>query len=130
MRALSLAAALLATFTTSVLAQSELNCTEGLYIIVARGTGEAEGTGLFGNIANEIASRVGHNSYVDALEYPASAIDPAYNTSEVDGVRDMRTVMTEYHEQCPKAKFAILGYSQVRNFPLSFHSHPSNEQNI
>ncbi|KAI5462855.1 cutinase-domain-containing protein [Mariannaea sp. PMI_226] len=111
MRTSTLALALVATAGSSVLAQSSSNCTEGLYIIVARGTGEAEGTGKFGNISQAIASRIGH-SFVEAVDYPASFTDPPYDDSEVDGVKDMREVILDYHKDCPKAKFAVLGYSQ------------------
>ncbi|KAH6880091.1 Alpha/Beta hydrolase protein [Thelonectria olida] len=102
--------ALLAAVTDNVLAETT-NCTEGLYIVVARGTGEAEGTGAFGNISQSIASKI-DGSIIEPLDYPATFSDPSYSDSEKDGVKEMQDVILDYHKACPKAKFAVLGYSQ------------------
>lgn len=90
---------------------SSSNCTSGLYIVVARGTGERNGTGAFGTIADDIAEKV-DGSFIEALDYPATFTDPLYTESEKDGVQEMQDVINNYHEACPKAKFAVLGYSQ------------------
>ncbi|KAH7131467.1 cutinase-domain-containing protein [Dactylonectria estremocensis] len=87
------------------------NCTSGLYIVVARGTGEESGTGAFGTVADDIAAKV-DDSVVEALDYPATYTDPLYTESEKDGVQEMQDTILDYHEACPDAKFAVLGYSQ------------------
>ncbi|KAF7551832.1 hypothetical protein G7Z17_g4765 [Cylindrodendrum hubeiense] len=108
MRPSTLPAALLAA---GALAETKTTCASGLYIVVARGTGESSGTGAFGTIADDIADRV-DGSIIEALDYPATFTDPLYNESEKDGVEEMQDVILDYHKACPNAKFAVLGYSQ------------------
>lgn len=110
MRPSALPIALLAA--GAVAETSSSNCTSGLYIVVARGTGERNGTGAFGTIADDIAAKV-DDSIIEALDYPATFSDPLYTESEKDGVQEMQDIILNYHEACPKAKFAVLGYSQV-----------------
>lgn len=81
-------------------------------MIVARGTGEAEGTGATGELADEIAKQI-EGSKIEPLDYPATFTDPDYDDSEKDGVKEMTDLITEYHSACPDNKMAVLGYSQV-----------------
>ncbi|KAH7127597.1 cutinase-domain-containing protein [Dactylonectria macrodidyma] len=110
MRPSALPVALLAAGAGTAVAASS-NCTSGLYIVVARGTGEDQGTGAFGTIADDIAAKV-DDSVIEALDYPATLSDPLYTESEKDGVQEMHDTILDYHEACPDAKFAVLGYSQ------------------
>ena len=87
-------------------------CAKGLYMIVARGTGEEQGTGVTGILAKEIADKI-DDSKVEALDYPATFTDPDYPVSEKDGVEAMSELITSYHKDCPNGKIAVLGYSQV-----------------
>ncbi|KAF4976368.1 hypothetical protein FZEAL_6944 [Fusarium zealandicum] len=102
-----------ALFAASALAQNskDVKCADGLYMVVARGTGEDKGTGITGEIAKDVADRV-KGSIVNPLDYPATFQDPDYQDSETDGVRIMTDVLTNYHRSCPDGKIAVLGYSQ------------------
>lgn len=95
-----------------VAAQNATTCHDGLYIIVARGTNEDPGTGLFGDIADELASRV-PGSEVLGLDYPASLTDPLYIRSVSEGGEAMREAVEGYHDECPDGQIVVLGYSQV-----------------
>ncbi|KAK7429334.1 hypothetical protein QQZ08_004146 [Neonectria magnoliae] len=93
-------------------ALAQKNCADGLYMIVARGTGESKGSGIFGStVAEDVADRI-DDSVIEPLDYPASFSDPSYVDSEKEGVKELQEVIMDYHEACPDAKFAVLGYSQ------------------
>ncbi|KPM35578.1 hypothetical protein AK830_g10991 [Neonectria ditissima] len=110
--ALPVALLLAASAAAAAAAAAQKNCTDGLYMIVARGTGEKEGSGIFGStIAEDVADRI-DDSVIEPLDYPASFSDPSYVDSEKEGVKEMQEVIMDYHEACPDAKFAVLGYSQ------------------
>lgn len=99
----------------AVTAQESTNsstCHDGLYIIVARGTNEDPGTGLFTEIADELADRV-PGSEVLGLDYPAALADPLYTGSVREGAEEMKDVVEEYYDECPDGRIVILGYSQV-----------------
>lgn len=87
-------------------------CADGLYVVVARGTGEEEGTGVTGLIADAIVDQI-EDSRVEAVDYPATFSDPDYFTSEKEGADAVQELLTEYYEACPDGKIAYLGYSQV-----------------
>ncbi|KAF5020049.1 hypothetical protein F66182_7930 [Fusarium sp. NRRL 66182] len=105
MRALALSTALLAVNT---LAQSnnQVECADGLYMIVARGTGEDEGTGITGEVAQDVANRV-NGSIIEPLDYPATFTDPFYEDSESAGVEALTSALTTYHDACPDGKIAV-----------------------
>ncbi|KAF7548533.1 hypothetical protein G7046_g8641 [Stylonectria norvegica] len=107
MRGFVLPVALLAV---GALAQNS-TCAKGLYVIVARGTGEVKGTGVTGVLADDIAAKV-PGSRIEALDYPATFTDPDYPESEKDGVEALQGLITSYTKTCPKSKIAFLGYSQ------------------
>ncbi|OLN83435.1 Acetylxylan esterase 2 [Colletotrichum chlorophyti] len=78
-------------------------------IIVARGSLEAQGAGLLGNIANTASSKI-PGSVVTPLIYPAQ-LDP-YPPSVAAGVANMTTLLSEQAQQCPNTKIVLMGYSQ------------------
>lgn len=98
------------------------NCTDGLYMIVARGTGEPaaaskdglypENSGSPGYLAQLIAAQI-KDSKIMGVDYPATLND--YVQSENDGANVMLQLANEYHSSCPGSKMALLGYSQVRD---------------
>ncbi|KFA52401.1 hypothetical protein S40293_05985 [Stachybotrys chartarum IBT 40293] len=110
MRATGPVAAVWATAAGVAVAQSSA-CAEGLYIIVARGTGEPEGMGDMGELAQRIADRI-PGSRTEGLEYPATFINPIYDDSVDAGAETLRELIVEYHEECPDSQIALLGYSQ------------------
>jgi len=118
MRGILVTAGLLATAA----AAQNSNCTDGLYMIVARGTDEPaaaspkglypENTGSPGYIAELIAAQI-KDSQIMGVKYPASLEDPSYVQSENDGAATMLQMVNDYHSSCPGSKMALLGYSQV-----------------
>ncbi|KAL1869407.1 hypothetical protein Daus18300_005619 [Diaporthe australafricana] len=102
--ALILAGAGLAAAQTSA-----SNCTDGLYMIVARATGEDPGTGRVGVVANNVSAEI-PNSAIQAIVYPATFAN--YTTSEGDGVAAMTAAVKDRVAACPDGKIALLGFSQ------------------
>ncbi|CAM1507459.1 Fc.00g071000.m01.CDS01 [Cosmosporella sp. VM-42] len=107
MRGITLPIAMLAVGAVA----QDSTCAKGLYMIVARGTGEEQGTGVTGILAKEIADKI-DDSKIEALDYPATFTDPDYPVSEKDGVKAMSGLITDYQKDCPEGKIAVLGYSQ------------------
>ncbi|KAL6868778.1 hypothetical protein ACO1O0_000096 [Amphichorda felina] len=92
-------------------ASAATECVSGLHMIVARGTGEPEGTGSTGYLAKQVASRI-KGSDIEGLDYPATMTDPDYITSVGEGSDEMRETVREYVKACPDTKVAVMGYSQ------------------
>lgn len=88
---------------------SSSNCTDGLYMIVARATGEDPGTGRVGVVANNVSSAI-PNSIIQPIVYPATFAN--YSTSEGAGVEAMTTAIKDHVAACPQGKIALLGFSQ------------------
>ncbi|UNI19294.1 Acetylxylan esterase [Purpureocillium takamizusanense] len=86
-------------------------CATGLFVLVARGTTEPQGAGVTGLVAGNITEKI-PGSKVQALDYPATFSDPAYQDSVAAGVKSMQSVVNNYLNDCPDGKMAILGYSQ------------------
>lgn len=80
-------------------------------IIVARGSLEAQGAGLLGNIAMNASMQI-PGSVITPLVYPAQ-LDP-YPPSVSAGVMNMTTLLNQQAQQCPQSKLVLMGYSQVR----------------
>lgn len=80
-------------------------------MIVARGTGEPQGTGHTGLLAERIQKEIDGSQTVP-LDYPASFMDPPYDESVGGGVKAMQTALDNYTAACPDSKVAILAYSQ------------------
>lgn len=97
--------------------ESRANCVSGLYMIVARGTGEAAGEGKLAQVANMVAARV-PNSVSVAVDYPASALKKRtiYPQSVTDGINDTKKKIQDYVAACgPQSRIALIGYSQGGN---------------
>ncbi|KAK2613194.1 hypothetical protein N8I77_000121 [Diaporthe amygdali] len=90
-------------------AQTSSNCTDGLYMIVARATGEKPGTGRVGVVANNVSAAI-PNSIIEPIVYPATFAN--YTVSEGDGVTAMTAAIKDRVAACPEGKIALLGYSQ------------------
>ena len=88
-----------------------LQCAQGVHIIAARGTGEKEGPGVSGELADRVIDRI-RGSEVDGLDYPATLTDPDYLSSAKDGAEELREVVRQYAEDCPDTKIVVIGYSQ------------------
>ncbi|CAG9946614.1 unnamed protein product [Clonostachys rosea f. rosea IK726] len=89
----------------------DMECIDGLYIVVARATNELPGPGESGRIANRVADRI-PGSKVVGLDYPAQFIEPLYPDSQRIGQEALKAVLEDYVDKCPKGKFAVIGYSQ------------------
>lgn len=107
MHHLALAASLLAPLA---LAQQSPPCAT-VNIVVARGSLEAQGAGLLGNLANQTAAQI-PGSVITPLVYPAQ-LDP-YPPSVSAGVRNMTDLLVQQVRSCPQTKLVLMGYSQVR----------------
>lgn len=107
-------------FLAVATATKNTNCTDGLYMIVARGSEEqaaASKSGLFpansgspGYLAQLIAAQI-KDSKIMGVEYPATLNN--YIPSENEGANVMLQLANDYHSSCPGSKMALLGYSQV-----------------
>ncbi|TDZ28940.1 Acetylxylan esterase 2 [Colletotrichum spinosum] len=97
----------LACLVPLVLAQQQA-CAP-VNIIVARGSLEAQGAGLLGNIANKSAAQI-PGAVVTPLIYPAQ-LDP-YPPSVSAGVANMTNLLNQQIQACPQTKIVLMGYSQ------------------
>lgn len=111
MRPSSAAALLVGAARAADNSTNQTICATGLYTIVARGSGEPQGTGLMGVLADNVTERI-PGSRDTALVYPATFTDPIYNDSVDLGVKSLQTVVNAYIDACPGGKIAIMGYSQ------------------
>ncbi|PMB65997.1 Acetylxylan esterase 2 [Beauveria bassiana] len=105
-------------------------CASGVYLIVARGTGEAVGEGKPGQVADLVAKRVPGSASV-AVDYPATAIKrrssssssvssvfsrALYPFSVARGINDTKKKIQDYVAQCGNSsKIALVGFSQGGN---------------
>ncbi|KAM3513042.1 hypothetical protein MY11210_003347 [Beauveria gryllotalpidicola] len=104
-------------------------CASGVYLIVARGTGEAVGQGKPGQVADLVAARVPGSASV-AVDYPATAIKrrrsssssssvvsrALYPFSVARGISDTKKKIQDYVAQCGNSsKIALVGFSQGGN---------------
>ena len=78
-------------------------------MIVARGSGEAQGEGVTGSVVSSVSQSISGSSGV-GIVYPASLTD--YLNSESQGITAMTQSIQNYTQQCPDGKFALLGFSQ------------------
>lgn len=88
--------------------------SNGLYILVARGSNQPEGEGSVGPVANLIEAQLA-GSYSHAIDYPATIIswESNYFSSVEDGIEDTKKSIQEYVAACGEdARIALIGYSQ------------------
>lgn len=100
----------MAAATTALAQNSTVRCSEGLHVILARGTTE-EIPGVQGAIGEALQEAIPGTSVYN-LPYPATETDPFYFESVFNGTVLLRAAITEYIEACPDSKIAVLGYSQ------------------
>jgi len=107
--------ALLAAAAAGTVRADNIECADGLYMLIARGTGEDPGPGETGKVANRIKDQI-ENSTVKGLNYPASfngeVGDNNYFESVEKGYEAMKVAIQQYYDACPDHKMAIFGYSQ------------------
>lgn len=85
-------------------------CYSGVYMIVARASGELPGEGLIQPVADGIQARIPDSASV-AVAYPATLV--AYKASLSGGVADMTKKIKAYVDACGAASdIVLLGYSQ------------------
>lgn len=113
-----LAATALASFACAApLQPRDVTCVSGLYMIVARGTGEATGEGKPAQVADLVAARV-PNSVSVAVDYPATALKKRalYPASVTDGINDTKQKIEDYVAACGDgSRIALIGFSQGGN---------------
>ncbi|KAK1573638.1 cutinase [Colletotrichum navitas] len=92
--------AIAAALVPLALVQAQEPCAP-VNIIVARGSVEAQGTGLLGNIAKNASAQI-PGSIITPLVYPAR-LDP-YPPSVAAGVANMTSLLNQQATQCPGTK--------------------------
>jgi acetylxylan esterase len=102
--------AVLALLSGFVNAQTQ--CVDGIKFFIPRGTGEPEGPGAVGRLGEAVQALI-PGSNIEAINYPASLIDPMYFYSVVNGTLALREAIVSYAEACPGGKMVITGASQV-----------------
>lgn len=110
--ALLLSTAVAQNTTNVIPSDPTITCADGLKIFVSRGTGEAPGAGVTGNITDRIASQI-DGSNVQGVAYPATFEDPNYFLSVSNGTQLLKKNIIKYSQACPDSKMALFGYSQV-----------------
>ncbi|KAK2047269.1 cutinase [Colletotrichum somersetense] len=100
--------AMAAALVPLALVQAQQPCAP-VNIIVARGSIEAQGTGLLGNIAKNTSAQI-PGSIITPLVYPAE-LNP-YPPSVAAGVGNMTNLLNQQATQCPGTKLVLMGYSQ------------------
>lgn len=88
------------------------DCTNGTYIVIARGSYEPPPEGILSRLADQVIERIPGSESV-GLDYPATIVDPTYFDSQPDGVRNLTKFVVEYSDKCPSTKLILMGYSQV-----------------
>jgi acetylxylan esterase len=95
--------------------QKRATCYSGVYMIVGRGTDEDPGEGKPGDVADAVAAQIPNSGSV-AVDYPASALDPPYPTSVVDGINNAIGLVQDYVNACGSAsRIVLIGFSQGGN---------------
>ncbi|PHH65026.1 hypothetical protein CDD81_3424 [Ophiocordyceps australis] len=84
-----------------------LTCSPGLYVLVARGTFELPGAGIFGLIPKTLAERTSANITTAPIDYPASLSKPGYTESVKAGGQAVHDAIDEYASACPDGKMAV-----------------------
>lgn len=88
---------------------SSTACATGVHIIAARGSTEPPGEGPLQAVSASIEQSVPGSNDI-AVVYPATLI--GYDSSEADGVTNMKQEIASYVQQCPTGKIVLLGFSQ------------------
>ena len=99
------------------ISKRQSSCASGVYMIVARGSGEPQGPGRLSQVVQLIGQRI-PSSVFTSVVYPANIIDfgaPAYPFSVREGIREVQRLIEARVNQCPNERIVLLGYSQGAN---------------
>ncbi|CAK1365359.1 unnamed protein product [Cercospora beticola] len=99
------------------ISKRQSSCASGVYMIVARGSGEPQGPGRLSQVVQLIGQRI-PGSVFTSVVYPANIIDfgaPAYPFSVREGIREVQRLIEARVNQCPNERIVLLGYSQGAN---------------
>ncbi|KAF2214078.1 carbohydrate esterase family 5 protein, partial [Cercospora zeae-maydis SCOH1-5] len=102
---------------SELLSKRQSSCAAGVYMIVARGSGEPQGPGRLSQVVQLIGQRI-PNSVFTSVVYPANIVDfgaPAYPFSVREGIREVQRLIEARVNQCPNERIVLLGYSQGAN---------------
>ncbi|KAM0330228.1 hypothetical protein ACHAQA_004403 [Verticillium albo-atrum] len=91
------------------------SCSDGVHLIVARGSNEDPGPGRLGPLADDIVAAI-PDSAIESIVYPATFDD--YGLSVADGAEALTTALDRYNGACPNGKVVLLGYSQGAHVTL------------
>lgn len=108
---LSISTVLLSSFANAAPAANPA-CQNPIHILVARGSNQAPGTGSIGAVSDQM-KLYAPKAHVQAVKYPATTDNPAYTDSLKTGTLNLQRMIRNVVDECPNAKIALLGYSQV-----------------
>ncbi|KZL64140.1 cutinase [Colletotrichum incanum] len=114
----------IAALVPLALVQAQQPCAP-VNIIVARGSVEAQGPGLLGNIAKNASMQI-PGSIITPLVYPAQ-LDP-YPPSVAAGVTNMTSLLNQQAQQCPGTKLVLMGYSQASRYASRGYNRSNTRQ--
>jgi acetylxylan esterase len=110
-----LAVAAFAPIQAGAVAPPSSGCAQ-VNLIVARASTEAQGTGITGNLANQVQSSSSQTVSIQAVVYPATLNN--YASSESQGVTAAKQLLATAVANCPNQKQVLMGYSQGANVSL------------
>lgn len=82
-----------------------------IHIIVARASGEDQGPGIIGALAEQVQRQSRQTVSSSNVVYPATLTD--YADSSSAGTAAAKIMLTEQVNRCPNQKIVMMGYSQV-----------------
>ncbi|MFI9262221.1 cutinase family protein [Streptomyces sioyaensis] len=94
-------------------------CTHGTFVVGLRGTLQSSGTNTQGDAAlgdavGAVVNKLRQGNkeiHPYGVPYPASFVNPRYDTSVADGIEMTKAVLVE-HAECSDEKIVVVGYSQ------------------
>jgi len=92
----------------ATVALGNVNCSSGVHVILARGTGEPQNSSLAGIVSRAIVATI-PDSTADEVIYPANF---TVNVSLALGVANAQQQIKSYVAACPTSPIVLMGYSQ------------------
>jgi hypothetical protein len=92
-----------------ITSQAATTCA-AVHIITARASTEAPGEGITGALVDQIISSSTQTITRAAVDYPATLTN--YNSSSLQGINALTSLLTTEVQDCPSEKIVLLGYSQ------------------
>ncbi|KAM3416274.1 hypothetical protein BST61_g7880 [Cercospora zeina] len=89
----------------ALLSKRQTACAAGVYMIVARGSGEPQGPGRLSQVVQLIGQRI-PDSVFTSVVYPANIVDfgaPAYPFSVREGIREVQRLIEERSAASPSS---------------------------